>query len=292
MDYMISATAAEGTVRAYAAQTTALCEEARRRHDTWPTATAALGRALTGAGLMGMMLGENESILLQFMGDGPVSPVVAWGNAHGQVRGYVSDPHVHLPLNEQGKLDVAGVVGSDGQLHVIRDLGLRDPYHGTVPIVSGEIGMDLASYFLQSEQLPSAVGLGVLVNPDNTVAAAGGFIVQIMPGASEQIVSRIEHAAREVKSVTSLVSAGRLPEQIIEQLLGGLSVQVTGKYPIAFDCQCSHERFKRHLISLGLEELERLYEEGDNLELRCQFCNEAYSFTAGEMRAIITDLKG
>lgn len=290
MDYLVRTTACEGTVRAFAAVTTELCDEARRRHDLWPTAAAALGRALTGTAIMGTMLGPGETVLLQVMGDGPVSPVVAWADSEGHVRGYVSDPHVHLPITPQGKLDVAGAVGTTGAIHVIRDIGLKEPYHGTVPIISGEIGLDLANYLLKSEQLPSAVGLGVMVETDNSIQAAGGFIVQVMPGASAEVIDRIEQAAGAISSVTGIISSGRTAEDLLGRLLAGLPQGISQRQPLQFHCGCNRERFTGYLVSLGVDELERLGHEG-GLELRCHFCNEAYHYGQDEIAELADGLK-
>lgn len=290
MDYLVRTTAADGAVRAFAAVTTELCEEARRRHDLWPTAAAALGRALTGTVIMGTMLGPGETVLLQIMGDGPVSPVVAWADSAGHVRGYVSDPHVHLPITPHGKLDVAGAVGSNGVVHVIRDVGLKEPYHGTVPIISGEIGLDLANYFLGSEQIPSAVGLGVLVDTDNSVQAAGGFIVQVLPGASADVIDRIEQTAGAISSVTGVIASGQTPEDLLERLLDGVPSGIPTRQPLQFLCGCSRERFTGYLVSLGIDELERLSRDG-GMELRCHFCNEAYYFDPTEVQRLIDALK-
>lgn len=284
-DRLARVLARDGQVRALAATTTHLCEEARRRHGTLPTATAALGRALTGAALLGGLLKEGQRVLLQFLGDGPLGALVAEGRAEGTVRGYVQNPAVHLPLNARGKLDVGKAVGR-GVLVVVRDLGFGEPYRGSVPLVTGEVGDDLAYYLLHSEQTPSVVAVGVLVGPDNRVRAAGGFMLQLMPGASPALVDWLEARMKQVAPVSRSVAAGAGPGDLLAMALGSETLQILGSTPLAFQCSCSRERFERGLIALGPGELGDLAREGRGAELVCHFCQDRYTFTAEELRAL------
>lgn len=274
-----------GRVRAFAVRTTGLVEELRQRHDTWPTATAALGRTLTAGAMMGAMLKGEEKLTIQVQGNGPIGQIVVDANAHGEVRGYVSEPHIHLPSNSQGKLDVAGAVGREGFLHVIKDLGLKEPYRGSVPIISGELGEDFTYYFAASEQTPSAVGLGVLVAPDNSVIVAGGFVVQLLPGLSDEEITVIEQAVGAMPPVTALMDQGLELEEMLRWLLP--DVEILEQMEIGFKCQCSRERVEQTLVSLGKSELEQLIEEDGKAEVVCHFCNEAYSFNKDELQQIL-----
>jgi molecular chaperone Hsp33 len=280
-DELIRATALDGKVRAFAIRSTELVEEARRRHDTWPTASAALGRTITAAAMMGAMLKGNEKLTTQIKGNGPLGQVVADANANGEVRGYVDNPHVHLPPNALGKLDVAGAVGTEGFLYVIKDVGMKEPYRGSVPIVSGELGDDFTYYFYKSEQTPSAVGLGVLVNPDNSIQAAGGFIVQLLPGMSDEEITELEKKLASLPSVTDMVKEGETPEQILNRLLS--DVKVLEKTDVRFQCTCSKDRLESVLISLGIEEIAGIRIEQGEAEVICHFCNEKYLFSEQEL---------
>ncbi|BFH65881.1 Hsp33 family molecular chaperone HslO [Paenibacillus azoreducens] len=284
-DCLIRGTAMSGRVRAFAVRTTGLVEELRQRHDTWPTATAALGRTLTAGAMMGAMLKGEEKLTIQVQGNGPIGQIVVDANAHGEVRGYVSEPHIHLPSNSQGKLDVAGAVGREGFLHVIKDLGLKEPYRGSVPIISGELGEDFTYYFAASEQTPSAVGLGVLVAPDNSVIVAGGFVVQLLPGLSDEEITVIEQAVGAMPPVTALMDQGLELEEMLRWLLP--DVEILEQMEIGFKCQCSRERVEQTLVSLGKSELEQLIEEDGKAEVVCHFCNEAYSFNKDELQQIL-----
>lgn len=274
-----------GRVRAFAVRTTVLVEELRRRHDTWPTATAALGRTLTAGAMMGAMLKGDERLTIQVKGNGPLGQIVVDANAKGEVRGYVNEPHVHLPSNSMGKLDVAGAVGREGFLHVTKDLGLKDPYRGSVPIISGELGEDFTYYFAVSEQTPSAVGLGVLVAPDNSVIVAGGFIVQILPGLSDEELTLIEQAVGAMPPVTSLLDQGLELDEMLRRLLP--DVEILEQMDISFQCHCSRERVEQTLVSLGKSELEQLIEEDGQAEVVCHFCNEKYTFEKEELQQIL-----
>lgn len=283
-DYIVRATAVSGKVRAYAARTTALVEELRRRHGTWPVATAALGRTVTAAAMMGAMLKGTERLTVQIRGSGPLGEIVADADAAGYVRGYVREPRVDLPLNAAGKLDVASAVG-EGFLHVIKDLGLREPYRGSVPLISGEIGEDFAYYFAVSEQIPSGVGVGVLVEPPDRVKQAGGFIVQLFPGLPEEEVARLEEAIARLPAVTTLLDRGLTPEELLQAMVP--DVQLLDRVSVSFRCRCSRERMERVLVALGRDELESLYREQGGAEIHCHFCSEIYRFSREELQKLI-----
>ncbi|WP_068621757.1 Hsp33 family molecular chaperone HslO [Paenibacillus tuaregi] len=288
-DRLIRGTAMDGKVRAFAVRTTQLVEELRRRHDTYPTATAAMGRTLTAAAMMGSMMKGKEQLTIQVRGDGPIGQIVAVANARGEVRGYVHNPHVHLPSNSLGKLDVAGAVGTGGFIHVIKDLGLKEPYRGSVPIVSGELGEDFTYYFAVSEQTPSAVGLGVLVDADSSVNVAGGFIIQLLPGLSDAEISAIEQAVGQLPSVTSMLDQGLSLEEMLKRIVP--DVRVLDEMEIKFACTCSRERVEKTLISLGESELEQLIEEEETTEVVCDFCREPYVFTRAELKELLEQAK-
>ncbi|CAM3099650.1 Hsp33 family molecular chaperone HslO [Paenibacillus sediminis] len=288
-DRLIRGTAMDGRVRAFAVRTTELVEELRRRHDTFPTATAAMGRTLTAAAMMGAMLKGEEKLTIQVKGDGPIGQIVADANAHGEVRGYVDNPHVHLPSNSLGKLDVAGAVGTSGYIYVTKDLGLKEPYRGSVPIISGELGEDFTYYFAKSEQTPSAVGLGVLVDTDNSVIVAGGFIIQLLPGLSDDEITVIEQAVGSLPPVTSLLDQGLELDEMLRWLLP--DVKVLDGMDIHFKCQCSHERVERTLISLGESELKQIIDEDGRAEVQCHFCNETYSFNKEQLEHLLEQAK-
>jgi len=288
-DYLIKATTYDGMVRAYAIRSTKLVEEARRRQDTWATASAALGRSLTITALMGAMLKGDDSLTVKIEGNGPIGAIVVDGNAKGAVRGYVMNPHVDLDSNEQGKLNVAGAVGTDGNLSVVKDLGMKDFFTGQVPIVSGEISEDFTYYFATSEQIPTATGAGVLVNPDHTILAAGGFIVQVMPGADEEVIDRLEDQIQGFPSISNLIEQGNTPEQILRHLFGETTVKVHERLPIQFICKCSKERIERAIIGLGNEEIDKMIEEDHGAEANCHFCNETYAFTETDLEKLKQD---
>lgn len=286
-DYLVRGMAADGLLRVNGAVTTNTCNEAARRHNTWPVATAALGRVLTGTVMMGAMLLKGEQrIMLQIKGDGPIREIVAVADGHGHVKGYVGNPHVHFPLNVQGKLDVASAVGK-GQLSVTRHTGLKKPYLGTVPLLTGEIGDDIAYYFAKSEQIPSVVSLGVLVETDNSVRAAGGFIVQVMPGATEDLLTQVEGQVGKLMGVSRTIDAGKTPEQILEASFGHLGLEILDLIPVSFSCDCTQERFERALLNLGLEELQSMLEQQGEAETVCQFCGAKYHFTREDIQELI-----
>lgn len=288
-DRLVRGTALGGRVRAFAVRTTGLVEELRRRHDTYPTATAALGRTLTAAAMMGAMLKGKERLNIQVKGNGPIGAVIVDANARGEVRGYVHHPHVHLPSNAKGKLDVAGAVGTEGFLNVIKDLGLKEPYSGSVPLVSGELGEDFTYYFAVSEQTPSAVGLGVLVDTDNSVICAGGFIIQLLPGVKDEEIAEIERAIGAVPPVTTILEQGAEPEEMLRMLLP--DAELMEEMNVSFACQCSKEQVERTMISLGESELERLIQEDGQAEVVCHYCNEAYTFGKEDLTALLEQVR-
>lgn len=280
-DQLVRATASG--VRAFAAVTTELVEEARRRHDCYPVAAAALGRTMTAAVLMAANLKTDECLTIRIAGDGPIGAIVADAHAQGAVRGYVKDPHVDLPL-ANGKLAVGGAVG-EGHIHVTRFTGLKQPFTGSVPLVSGEIGEDIANYLLVSEQTPSTVALGVLVNPDLAVAAAGGFMVQAMPGADDAVLEVIERNLIALPPVSQLIKQGEDATAILKLIFAGMPTTVYEPSQVAFYCHCSHERVGDMLVSLGREELADMIEEG-KAEVRCHFCGEKYHFDRKQLEKL------
>ncbi len=284
-DHVIFATAADGFVRALAAITTETVSEAQRRHDSWPTASAALGRTLTAGALMGAMLKDKQRVTLRILGDGPVGAIVVDADHNGNVRGYVQEPHVHLAPNAAGKLDVAGAVGQ-GQLYVIKDLGLKEPYQGGIPLVSGELAEDFTQYFATSEQTPSAVALGVLVGTDNQVQAAGGFIIQLLPGASEEVAEALERQLEGIQSVTDMISAELDAEDILRRVLSEMELKILETRPVRFSCSCNRERLESVLISLGSDELALMEEEQGGAELTCHFCRHVYQFGKDELQRL------
>lgn len=289
-DRLVRGTALGGRVRAFSIRTTNLVEELRRRHDTFPTTTAALGRTVTATAMMGAMLKGEEKLTVQVKGDGPVGQIVADANAKGEVRGYVTNPHIHLPSNSMGKLDVAGAVGTSGFIHVTKDLGLKEPYRGSIPLISGELGEDFTYYFAKSEQTPSAVGLGVLVDTDNSVLHAGGFIIQLLPGLSDEEITEIENALGQIPPVTTLLDQGLEVEELLRRILP--DVEIHDSMDVVFKCECSRTRVEKTLISLGESELTQLIEEDGKAEVVCHFCNEAYDFTKSELETILEQAKG
>ncbi|MGQ5648260.1 Hsp33 family molecular chaperone HslO [Bacillus velezensis] len=285
MDYLIKAIAYDGKVRAYAARTTDMVNEAQRRHDTWPTASAAIGRTMTASLMLGAMLKGEDKLTVKIEGGGPIGVIVADANAKGEVRAYVSNPHVHFDLNEQGKLDVRRAVGTDGTLSVVKDLGLRDYFTGQVEIVSGELGDDFTYYLVSSEQVPSSVGVGVLVNPDNTILAAGGFIIQLLPGTDEETISTIEKQLSQIEPISKLIQKGLTPEEILEEVLGQ-KPDVLETMPVKFHCSCSKDRFETAILGLGKKEIQDMIEEDGKAEAVCHFCNEKYLFTKEELEEL------
>ncbi|HEY3248665.1 MAG TPA: Hsp33 family molecular chaperone HslO [bacterium] len=289
-DYLVRSISADGTVRALAAVTTSTVERARRRHRTAPTATAALGRTLTAAGLLGATLRDGQTVMLRVLGDGPLGGVLASSDAGGAVRGYVANPEVHLPPTPAGKLDVGGAVGR-GTFHVTMDLGMRAPYHGSVPLVSGEIGEDLASYLVTSHQIPSVVALGVLVSPDERVLASGGLIVQLLPGAGDAVARHLEDRARALPAITSMISSGRTPEDLVAAAVGDLPTEIVDRKVVRFRCRCSLARVRSMLVLLGAKELREIVQEQGQVEVRCNFCARRYGLNAAQVEDLIAGMR-
>lgn len=286
-DYIVRATAANSQVRAFAAVTTETVETARKAHNTSPVATAALGRLLTAGAMMGVMMkGDKDILTLQIQASGPLEGITVTADSQGRVKGYVGNPEVIIPANDKGKLDVASAVGI-GILNVIKDMGLKEPYSGQVVLQTSEIAEDLTYYFAVSEQVPSAVGLGVLMNKDNTVQQAGGFIVQVMPFAEEETIAKLEENVQKIQSVTILLEQGHTAESLLEAVLDGFDIEFTDKVPTEFYCNCSKERVEKALISIGRKDLNEMIQEGKEVELNCHFCNTNYVFSVEELKEIL-----
>ena len=289
-DYLVKALAFDGEVRAYSVRTTNTVSEAQRRHDTWRTASAALGRSLTAGTMMGAMLKGDQKLTIKVEGNGPIGPILVDAHANGDVRGYVTNPHVDFEGTEQGKLRVYQAVGTEGFVTVIKDIGMREPFIGQSPIVSGELGEDFTYYFAVSEQTPSSVGVGVLVNGDDSILAAGGFILQIMPGAQDETISFIEDRLQKIPPVSTLIEQGLSPEELLYAVLGEDKVKVLETMDVQFNCTCSRERIESVLISLGKTELEQVREEEEETEVHCHFCNERYKFSKEDITNLIENL--
>lgn len=286
-DYIVRATAANNQIRAFAATTRDLTEKARSVHNTSPVATAALGRLLTAGAMMGtMMKGEKDILTLQIKAGGPINGITVTADSKANVKGYVGNPEVMLPPNAKGKLDVAGAVGV-GLLQVIKDMGLKEPYVGQTVLQTSEIAEDLTYYFATSEQVPSSVGLGVLMEHDNTVKQAGGFIIQLMPFTDEGVIDALEKKLSEVTSVTSMLDAGDTPEMILEKLLGDFGVQITDKVPANFYCNCTKYRVEKAIISIGGKDIQEMIDDQKPIEVNCHFCNTNYEFSVEELKQIL-----
>jgi len=286
-DYIVRATAADHQIRAFAATTRELTEFARSAHNTSPVATAALGRLLTAGAMMGsMMKGDQDLLTIKIQGDGPIEGLTVTADSKGNVKGYVFNPSVMLPPSPAGKLDVGGALGV-GVLSVIKDIGLKEPYVGQTILVTGEIAEDLTYYYASSEQTPSSVGLGVLMNKDNTVRQAGGFIIQLLPGASEEVISGLENKLAQVKSVTELLEAGDTPEMILEHMLGEFGLEIMDRLPAQFDCNCCKDRVEKALISVGKKDIQSMIDDGETIEVNCHFCNKHYHFTVEELQELL-----
>ncbi|MDD7076808.1 MAG: Hsp33 family molecular chaperone HslO [Lachnospiraceae bacterium] len=287
MDYIVRATAADQQIRAFAATTRDMVETARSYHNTSPVATAALGRLLTAGAMMGaMMKGEKDILTLQIKGNGPIGGITVTADSKANVKGYVQNPEVMIHANEKGKLDVGGAIGI-GILNVIKDLGMKEPYVGQCELKTGEIGDDLTYYFAVSEQVPSSVGLGVLMEKNNTVKQAGGFIIQLMPFTSEEVIDKLEKKLSEVTSVTSMLDQGMTPEEILQELLGEFGLEIMDTIPTQYHCDCSKERIERALISIGKKDLQEMIDAGETIEVGCQFCNKKYHVTVEELRELL-----
>ncbi len=286
-DYMIRATAADDSIRAFAATTRQMVEDARLAHDTTPVCTAALGRLLTGGVMIGSMLKEDKALVtIQVRGDGPAGGMTVTADSHFHAKGYINNPHVNIPLKSNGKLDVSGAIGR-GTMTVIRDLGLKEPYVGTIDMPSGEIAEDLTYYFAESEQVPSSVGLGVLVDRDWSVKQAGGFILQLLPATPDEVIDSLEKKLANVASVTTMLEEGMTPEDILQELLGDFGLSVMEKNEVSFYCGCSSERIEKALISIGPEDVREMIRDGEPIEVGCQFCGKKYRFDVPDLERIL-----
>ena len=291
-DYLVKSVAGNEMFRAYAVNATDIVAEAQRRHDTWSAASAALGRSLVGTLLLASsILKGDEQLTVKINGDGPVGGIVVDGNAKGTVKGYLQNPHVHLPLNEKHKIDVKTAVGSNGFLAVTKSQGVGDPFTGQVPLVSGELGEDFTYYLAQSEQIPSAVGLSVFVNEDNTIGVAGGFLVQVLPNATDEAISSLEGKLKDLPLVSQLLRDGKTPEDILNLLFDG-DVKVLDKMPVAFKCDCSKERFAESLMALPKHEVQAMIDEDHGAEAVCHFCGDKYQFSVAELQAVLSRSHG
>ena len=290
-DQLVRAISKDGFVKAVAVSTRDLTERARQIHHTTPVATAALGRTLAAASMLGNALkGDGASVTLQIKGDGPLGTILAVSDNEGNVRGKVDDPAVDLPLRPDGKLDVGAAVGHEGMLTVIRDLNMKDPYVGSVSLLGGEIAEDLAAYFVESEQIPTACGLGVLVDRDRSVLTAGGYLIQLLPGAGEEIVSRVERGIMAAGSVTALLKADSDPESLLRRVMPDFELDILEKSPIEYRCYCSRDRMERALISLGQEELQAMIDEQGSAEMTCRFCDSVQKFTREDLEGLLAGM--
>lgn len=290
-DYIVRATAANAQIRAFAMTSRALVEQARSIHNLSPVITAALGRLLTAGAMMGSMLkGEQDALTLQIHCDGPVRGLAVTADANANVKGTALEPQVMLPPNALGKLDVGGAVGN-GILSVIKDMGLKEPYVGQTQLQTGEIAEDLTYYFATSEQVPSAVGLGVLMKKDNTVKQAGGFIIQLMPFAEDETINALEEKLKIMDSVTNILDAGNTPEQLLELLLGDLGLEINDTIPAQYYCDCSRERVERAIISIGKKDIQEMIDDGKQVEVRCQFCDKLYNFEINELERMLAEAR-
>ncbi|WP_298834242.1 Hsp33 family molecular chaperone HslO [uncultured Planococcus sp.] len=290
-DYLVRGLGFNGSVRAFAVDSTKTVGEAQRRHMMWPTASAALGRAMTGGVMLGAMLKGDDKVTIKFEGGGPIGALLVDSNAKGGVRGYVSNPQTHFDLNDKGKLDVSRAVGTGGMMSVVKDLGMRDNFTGQTPIVSGEIAEDFTYYFAVSEQVPSSVGLGVLVDTDNSILAAGGFIVQLMPNTDDETITEIEEHLSTIEPVSKMIQRGLSPEEILEVVLGEGNVQILDKMPVHFDCNCSKDRFATAILGLGEKEIQDMIDEDGMAEAQCHFCLETYQYSKEELESFINELQ-
>jgi len=289
-DYLVRIIAKDANVRALACVSTSLVEEARRRHGTMPTATAALGRVLTAAALMGALLKTRQRVVIRFDSEGPLRKVIAEATSNGEVRGYTAEPLVNLP-SKNGKLDVSGAIGRSGTFTVIKDLGLKEPYTGVVKIYTGEVAEDMAYYLTESEQIPSAVGLGVYVEPDGSVGVAGGFLIQSFPPQDDQTIEKLINRINALPAITDLLRQGKKPEDLISLIFADIPFELLERRDLTFKCSCSKERVEQALLSLGKEEVEKLIREQGGAEAKCEFCHERYYLTKSELEQLIEELE-
>lgn len=286
MDYIVRAVAADKQIRAFAITSREMVETARQHHNTSPVATAALGRLLTGGAMMGVMMkGEKDMLTLMMKGDGPINGVTVTADSKGNVKGYVGNPNVLIPANYAGKLDVGAAIGY-GTLTVIKDMGLKEPYVSQVPLGTSEVAEDLTYYFASSEQVPSAVGLGVLMSKDNTVKQAGGFIVQLMPFADEEVINKLEERVNNISSVTEMLEKGMTPEAILKEVMGDMDVEFTDKIETGFVCNCSKEKIAKALASISKKDMDEIINDGKEIEVKCDFCNTTYKFSVEELQTL------
>ena len=291
-DYLVKALAYEGFVRAYAVNATETIAEAQRRHDTWNTSSAALGRTMIGALMLGATLKGEDKMTVKIEGNGPAGAIVVDSNGKGEVKGYIKNPHISLPLNEVGKIDVRGAVGTEGMFTVIKDLGLKEPFSGQTPIVSGEIGEDFTYYLAVSEQIPSAVVVSVLVDTDDSIKTAGGFMIQIMPGASDEIIDQIEARLKETARISTLLDEGQTPEEILQKLLATDDVEFLETMSVQFKCDCSKEKFASAIITLGAEQIQELIDQDHGAEAVCAFCNNKYEYSEADLYELKHEILG
>lgn len=286
MDYIVRAVAADKQIRAFAITSREMVETARQHHNTSPVATAALGRLLTGGAMMGVMMkGEKDMLTLMMKGDGPINGVTVTADSKGNVKGYVGNPNVLIPANYAGKLDVGAAIGY-GTLTVIKDMGLKEPYVSQVPLGTSEVAEDLTYYFVSSEQVPSAVGLGVLMSKDNTVKQAGGFIVQLMPFADEEVINKLEERVNNISSVTEMLEKGMTPEDILKEVMGDMDVEFTDKIETGFVCNCGKEKIAKALAGISKKDMDEIINDGKEIEVKCDFCNTTYKFSVEELQTL------
>jgi len=291
-DSLIKALAYNNEIRVYVVDATEMVEEAHQLHDTWSAATAALGRSMIGATLLSTTLkNEQDKLTVRIQGDGPLGYIVVDGNMHGEMKGYVQNPHVSLELNDKGKIDVKGAVGTEGMLAITKDQGLKNPFVGQVPLVSGELAEDFTYYMAISEQTPSSFGLSVLVNPDESVKAAGGFMIQVLPGASDETIDRIEETIQNLPPVSELIEQQTDLEELLVTLVGEGNYKRLDEVSVAFKCDCSKERFANAIQSLGKDEIQQMIDEDGGAEAQCHFCRNKYQYTVDELEALKTEAK-
>ncbi|MFL2081888.1 Hsp33 family molecular chaperone HslO [Latilactobacillus sakei] len=289
-DYLVKQVSEDGQLRAYAVNATQVVTEAQEKHDTWPTSSAAFGRTIVGTLLLSAAgLKGDTKMTVKVDGDGPVGKIVVDGNAQGTVKGYVTNPHVNLPSNEKNKIDVKAGVGTTGTLSVTKDLGLKEPFTGQVPLVSGELGEDFTYYLAKSEQTPSAVGVSVFVNEDSTIGVVGGFMIQILPGADDRLIDVLEARLQEMPLVSELLQQGMTPEEIITEIVGELPMKTLEELPVKYECDCSKERFAKALSSIAPQDLKQLIEEDHGAEATCRFCGKQYQFSEADLKAILAE---